>query len=119
VKSTPMKARLKSTPSRLKGSGVREIVMALVLTMRTGESIYVNNDQFTLTRIESKDKVMMLRARDQILFEVTVFEGVEIDEDVVVQLGDRITTKAARISIAAPRSKTILTEDKYQASKKG
>lgn len=87
--------------------------MALVLTMRTGESIYVNNDKFTLTRIASENKVMMLRARDQILFEVTVFEGVEIDDDVVVQLGDRITTKAARISINAPRSKTILTEEKY------
>ena len=93
--------------------------MALVLTMRTGESIYVNNDQFTLTRIASEDKVMMLRARDQVLFELTVSEKTEIDDDVVVQLGDRITTKAARIAIEAPRSKTILTEDKYQASKKG
>jgi hypothetical protein len=72
--------------------------MALVLTMRTGESVYVDNDQFTLTRIASENKVMMMRQRDQALFEVTVSEKTEIDDDVVVQLGDRITTKAARIA---------------------
>jgi len=92
--------------------------MPLVLTLRAGESVYVNDEKFSLTRIVSRDKVQMTRHRDNILFELTVGEGVEIDDDVIVQLGDRITMKEARIAIDAPRSKVILSEDKYGSTRR-
>jgi sRNA-binding carbon storage regulator CsrA len=92
--------------------------MPLVLTLRAGESLYINDEKFSLTRIVSKDKVRMMRHRDKTLFELTVKEGVEIDDDVIAQLGDRITSKVARIAIDAPRSKLILSEDKYGSPRK-
>jgi hypothetical protein len=92
--------------------------MALVLTIREGSGLYVNDDKFRLTRIASEQKVLLLRERDKISFEVTVFEGTEIDDDVVVQLGDRITTKEARLMITAPRSKILATEENYLAKKR-
>jgi hypothetical protein len=93
--------------------------MALVLTIREGAGLYVNDDKFTLRRITSQEKVLLMRERDKILFEVTVFEGTEIDDDVIVQLGDRITTKEARLMITAPRSKILATEENYLAKKRG
>ena len=93
--------------------------MALVLTIREGSGLYVNDDKFTLTRIASEQKVLLVRERDKTLFEVTVFEGTEIDGEVVVQLGDRITTKVARLMITAPRSKILATEENYLAKKRG
>jgi hypothetical protein len=100
--------------------------MALVLTLRTGEAFFVAahkeiepaRDKFTMSRIVSEDKVTILRHRDKILFEVTIYEKTEIDDDVVAQLGDRITTKAARVAIDAPRSILIVAEDRYRAPKK-
>lgn len=91
--------------------------MPLVLTVRAGESFYVGDDKFTLSRIVSEDTVQMTRGRDSVIFEVTISENAELDEDVLVQLGDRITTKEARIMIDAPRSKLILSEDKYRKPK--
>jgi hypothetical protein len=71
-----------------------------------------------MSRIVSADKVTILRHRDNILFEVTIFEKTEIDNDVIAQLGDRITTKAARVAIDAPRSILIVAEARYRAPKK-
>ena len=92
--------------------------MPLVLTIPVGSGLYVDDDKFTLIRIASEEKVMMRRERDKIVFEVTVFEGTEIDDDVIVQLGDRMTTKVARVAIAAPRSKILASEENYLAKKR-
>jgi hypothetical protein len=91
--------------------------MPLVLTLRQGGSLYVGNDKFTLTRIGAEDKVQMTRGRDGTPFEVTIFEKTEIDDDVFAQLGDRVTTKEARIAISASRSKLILSEENYDKPK--
>jgi hypothetical protein len=96
-----------------------EVVMALVLTIREGSGLYVNDDKFTLSRIVSDEKVHLVRERDKIMFEVTIFENTEIDDDVIIQLGDRITTKVARLMITAPRSKILATEENYLAKKRG
>jgi sRNA-binding carbon storage regulator CsrA len=87
--------------------------MALVLTVRLDESVYVQDEKYTLVQIASEDKVRLRRARDNVLFEVTIFEKTELNDDAVVQLGDRITTKVARLAIEAPRSTVILSEEKY------
>lgn len=92
--------------------------MPLVLTVREGSGLYINDDKFSLIRIASQEKVRVKRERDQVLFEVTIFEGTEIDDDVIVQLGDRITTKVARIMITAPRSKVIASEENYLSKKR-
>lgn len=90
--------------------------MALVLTLRAGEDMFVDHDQFTLSRIVDESNVRFVRERDQAVFDVSTEEKTEIDEDVLVQLGDRITTKSVRIAIDAPRSKMLLTGVKYRAS---
>ena len=90
--------------------------MAVVLTLRAGEDFFVDHDRFTLTRILDDTHVQLVREKDQAMFDVSTDEKAEIDEDVLVQLGDRITTKAARIAIDAPRSKMLLTGVKYRIS---
>ena len=90
--------------------------MALVLTLRAGEDFFVDHDQFTLARIVDDAHIQLVREKDQAVFEVSTDEKTEVDEDVLVQLGDRITTKAARIAIDAPRSKILLTGVKYRIS---
>jgi len=106
--------------------------MPLVLTIAPGASFYIaekrdasekreyltrasffSESRFTLERIASEQKVYLVRDSDGVVFEVTVFENTEIDPDVVVQLGDRMTTKVARIQIEAPQRKLILSQENY------
>ena len=70
--------------------------MPLVITLRTGESLYVADSKFTLARIKSEDKVEIRRCTDGVVFAVSTDKKVEVEDEVFVQLGDRMTRRAAR-----------------------
>lgn len=83
--------------------------MALVLTLRQGEDFYVDKDQYFLREIVSEGNVRVSRARDGAAFEVDDQKKTKVDEAVFLQIGDRMTTKACRLMIDAPRHMLIVT----------
>lgn len=88
--------------------------MGLVLTIRVKEDLYVDHEQFILSQIVSPEKVCIVRTRDGVVFEVTTAQRTQIDNEVEMQVGDRMTTKAARLVVDAPRTKIILPGEKYR-----
>jgi hypothetical protein len=83
--------------------------MALVLTLKQGEDFYVDKDQYFLREIVSEGNVRVSRARDGAAFEVDDQKKTKVDEGVFLQIGDRMTTKACRLMIDAPRQMLIVT----------
>ena len=88
--------------------------MPLVLTLRRDEDFFVDNDRFILVAIVSDKHVRFRRDADSKMFDVISGQSTELDDDVIVSLGDRMTTKAARIAVDAPRERLILTGARYR-----
>jgi len=88
--------------------------MGLVLTIRQGEDFFVDNDQFFLEKIISEDEVRIFRPKDGKKITASTKDMTDIQDDVSVQVADRITSKAARLVIEAPRTKLILTGVKFR-----
>ncbi len=57
----------------------------------------------------SEGNVRVSRARDGAAFEVDDQKKTKVDEGVFLQIGDRMTTKACRLMIDAPRQMLIVT----------
>lgn len=91
--------------------------MALVLTLKPGDDVFVNDDKFTLTKIVSDKLIYIKRDKDGQVFNITDSEWFEADPEVMFTLGDRATTKEIRLMIEAPRTKILATGDKYWAAK--
>lgn len=91
--------------------------MGLVISLRTGEDFFIADERYVLSGITGTT-VRLERPRDGAAFEITNDEMREIEPDVLVQTGDRMTTRAARVRIDAPRSKTILIGPKYRMARK-
>lgn len=88
--------------------------MPLVLTLRRDEDFFVDDSRYILVAIVSDKHVRFRRASDSKLFDVVSGEMTELDDDVLVTLGDRMTTKAARVAVEAPRKRLILTGIRYR-----
>ena len=91
--------------------------MGLVISLRTGEDFFIADERYVLSAIAGTT-VRIERRRDGAAFEITNDELREIEPEVLLQTGDRMTTRAARVRIDAPRSKTILMGPKYRMARK-
>lgn len=89
--------------------------MALVLNMRPGDRVYVDDDPIDLVEIHDEAQAVV-RARDR-EYSVVDDRAVEVLPDVRLSIGDRAMPSSVRIAIQAPRDKLILREDKYLAMK--
>lgn len=90
--------------------------MPLNVTVRLGEDFFVGHTRYFLKEICSDGRARITRSNDGVAFEVSDDQKTEVENDVLLQLGDRMTTKAVRLVIDAPRSKLILLGDKYRAA---
>ncbi len=91
--------------------------MGLVILLRAGEDFFIADERYVMSRIDGTT-LRIERPRDGAVFEITNDEMREIEPDVLVQAGDRVTTRAARVLIEAPRSKKILIGPKYRMARK-
>jgi hypothetical protein len=88
--------------------------MALVLGLYIGDSIYIGDDPVTLDKIVSDRQVVMRRVKDGVKFDIVGNKQCEVMPSVLIAMGDRSTTKMARIAITAPRNINIAHSDKYR-----
>jgi hypothetical protein len=91
--------------------------MGLVISLRAGEDFFIADERYVLSAITGTT-LRIERPRDGAAFDITGDEMREVEPDVLIQTGDRLTTRAARVRIDAPRSKTILIGPKYRMSRK-
>jgi hypothetical protein len=83
--------------------------VSLVLGLRLGEDVYVEDRAFVLTAIHSAGQAAIQDVQTGRTFDIRVDRGTEVLPDVSIAMGDRSTTVMARISIDAPRHRKVLT----------
>jgi hypothetical protein len=88
--------------------------MSLVLGLRVGEDVFVDDERLVMVRVDSEQQTVIERTADGQQFKVVIGQNVEVIPGVRMAMGDRSTTKMARISIEAPRTRKILTGVRYR-----
>lgn len=83
--------------------------MSLVLGLRLGEDVYVEDRAFVLTAIHSATCATIQNMKTKQSYDIDVGQSQEVLPDVFFAMGDRSTTVMSRISIEAPRNVKILT----------
>ncbi|MFO1157256.1 MAG: hypothetical protein U1E60_00300 [Reyranellaceae bacterium] len=91
--------------------------MGLVISLRRGEDFFIADERYVVSEIVGTT-LRLERPRDGAAFQITNDAMREVEPQVLIQIGDRLTTKAAQVVINAPRSKTILIGPKYRMSRK-
>ncbi len=88
--------------------------MGLVLGLKIGEEVYLNDTPVRLDAIYSGQHVLLMNTATGKAHEVGTGRSTEILPNVFFSMGDRCTTVMSRISITAPSTVKILTGTKYR-----
>lgn len=88
--------------------------MGLVLGLKIGEEVYLNDTPVRLDEIYSAQRVLMTNTVTGKVHKVGTGRSTEILPNVFFSMGDRCTTVMSRISIRAPSTVKILTGTKYR-----
>lgn len=92
--------------------------MSLVLSLRTTDDFFVGDQQLEVTRIYDDTTFTLTRREensdDDVSFEITEKEAVEVLPDVFVSAGDLFQRGIIRAVIDAPRNILILRGDNYR-----
>jgi sRNA-binding carbon storage regulator CsrA len=86
--------------------------MALILSLREGESFYVDDHRIVLHKIKSPES-FVIQTPDGKYHKIVEAEATEALPDVMISAGYRHEFGQARIAIEAPRSMIILREHMY------
>lgn len=87
--------------------------MSLVLGLRIGEAVYVDDTPLRVDVIFSTQHVLVKNLNTGQSHNVSIGQAYEVLPDVFVALGDRSTTVVARLAVDAPRNMKILHGTKY------
>jgi hypothetical protein len=91
--------------------------VSLVLGLRLGEDVYVEDRAFVLTAIHSATCATIQNMKTKQSYDIDVGQSKEVLPDVFFAMGDRSTTVMSRISIGAPRNMKVLTGTRYRQLK--
>jgi sRNA-binding carbon storage regulator CsrA len=94
--------------------------MALILAVREGESVYVNDTKVTVIDIITplKFKVEVDAMMPKIL-EIDAYRRVEVLPDVFMQAGNTGSLSCVKVAITAPADKIVLRERLYLRARSG
>lgn len=87
--------------------------MALVFALKRREDFYVRDKRYVLNDIFSNTHAR-IEMPDGKIIDVFAESAVEIEPEVLVQVGSRSETSLARIAIKAPRDVPILNGKRYR-----
>jgi hypothetical protein len=91
--------------------------MSLVLGVRIGEAVYVNDTPIRLDVIFSTQHVLVKNMDTGESHDVSMAQACEVLPDVFIALGDKSTTVVTRLAIDAPRNMKILHGTRYRQLK--
>jgi sRNA-binding carbon storage regulator CsrA len=86
--------------------------MALIISLKRGEDLYVEDDRLVVTEIREDGSCLV--STDKGDFEVVDDQMVEVFPDVFVSAGNRAHIYTVRLAVDAPREKVILRGTKYR-----
>lgn len=86
--------------------------MALVLSLKEGEDVFVDDDRVLLRAVASTDRFEVVSRLGT--FSVSDQKMVEVLPDVFMSAGNRTHQGTVRLSIEAPPSKVILRGARYR-----
>lgn len=93
--------------------------MALVLSVRESESVYVGDTKITLQKILTPVRYKVLvdggAHHFDAIYEITAKERVEILPDVFLSAGIDANMREAKLAFDAPRDRVILRQRLYEA----
>ena len=84
-----------------------EKTMALVLKIKTGEAIYIDDERFDITTVECTPNVKVRRA-DGRVFTITENRSAEVLPAVKITLSRPPGAASAHLSVTAPPNRVIL-----------
>jgi hypothetical protein len=89
----------------------------LVLGLRLGKDVFVNDVGFVLAEIHSASRATIRNMKTKQSYAIDVGQSMEVLPDVFFAMGDRSTAVMSRISIGAPCNMKVLTGTRYRQLK--